>query len=107
MKSKNIFKRSISSLVKWAFGQTPDAVSDPTEYVVKSFSNHPNAHDSFEDINRGLNLTVYNATGGKVVQVFSYDPMRDRRNSALYIVTDGSNLGEELGMIITREKLSQ
>jgi hypothetical protein len=54
-----------------------------------------------------MNFTVYNAIGGKVIQIASYDPIRDRLNASLYIVTDKEDLGVELGMIITKEGLSR
>jgi len=55
----------------------------------------------------GLNFTVFNATGGKVIQFASYDPTRDHKRVSLYVVTDKDNLGEELAQIITREGLSR
>lgn len=54
-----------------------------------------------------LNFSVWSATGGKVIQLSSYDPRTDRYNNSLYIVTDQENLGEELAHIITREALSR
>lgn len=59
------------------------------------------------DGNNGMNFIVYNAIGGKVIQLTSYDPIRDRGYSSLYIVTDKEDLGQELGMIITKESLSR
>lgn len=63
--------------------------------------------NSVSDGSNGMNFTVYNATGGKVIQIVSYDPTRDRTSSSLYIVTDKEDLGQELGMIITKEGLSR
>ena len=59
------------------------------------------------DFNHGMNFTVFSATGGKVIQLTNYDPRTDRTNSALYIITDSENLGEELAHIITRESLTR
>jgi hypothetical protein len=55
----------------------------------------------------GLNLIVYNATGGKIIKVQSYDKRLDRMNSSLHIITEQEDFGEELSQIITRENLSR
>ena len=52
-----------------------------------------------------MNFTVYNATGGKVIQIRTLDIQRDQVSSSLYVITDKEDLGEELGMIITKESL--
>jgi hypothetical protein len=55
----------------------------------------------------GMNFTVYSATGGKVVQIRTYDPRSDIARSTLYVITDKEDLGQELGHIITVESLSK
>lgn len=55
----------------------------------------------------GMNFTIYTATGGLVVQIRQYDPIRDQSDNRLYIVSDREDLGQELGHIITREKLAR
>ena len=57
--------------------------------------------------NNGLHFTVYNATGGKIIQIQSYDKARDKTTSSLYIINDKEDLGEELALIITKESLSR
>jgi len=52
-----------------------------------------------------MHFTVYNATGGKVIETRTYDPRTDRNNSNLYVITDKEELGEELAQIITKESL--
>lgn len=53
----------------------------------------------------GINLTVYRANGGHVIECRVYDRKTDRANNGLHIVTDDQNLGEELGKIITFEQI--
>ena len=64
------------------------------------------SRDMADSIN-GMNFTVYNATGGKVIQLSSYDSRTDSNRTSLYVITDQENLGEELAQIITRESLSR
>lgn len=54
-----------------------------------------------------IRMNVYPASGGFVVETKTYDRQRDRHNTSLYIVTDGNNLGEELGKIVTMTALSR
>jgi len=53
----------------------------------------------------GINITVYRANGGHVVECRMYDRKTDRANNGLHIITDDQNLGEELGKIITFEQI--
>jgi len=55
----------------------------------------------------GMNFNVYPATGGKVIEFRTYDPVRDTSRISLYVITDREDLGEELGQIITRESLTR
>jgi hypothetical protein len=53
----------------------------------------------------GMNLTVYKANGGFIVEYHQYDRHRDRSEHKLHIVTEDKDLGEELGKIISFETL--
>ena len=53
----------------------------------------------------GINITVYRANGGHVIECRMYDRKTDRANNGLHIITDDQNLGEELGKIITFEQI--
>ena len=108
---KKTFRAAILDFVKWLDNdrETDNSASYSNKtaspvssrgMVAKSSSNN------FDDDN-GLNFTIYNATGGKLVKVTTYDRQKDRVNSSLHIITDKEDLGNELAMIITRENLSR
>jgi len=100
-------KKLLRRLVKWAISSDANA---PQPEEVTSYHGSPvksRGANSIGDGNNGMNFTVYNAIGGKVIQFATYDPVRDRGFSNLYIVTDKEDLGEELGQIITKESLSR
>lgn len=83
------------------------SVSSNSHYIGTSLkSSHP-MPSSINDYNRGMNFTVFQATGGKIVQLSNYDARTDRTISSLYIVTDNEDLGEELNLIITKESLTR
>jgi len=102
-------KKLLRRLVKWAMSSDHN---DPQPEEVTSYQGHGSGLKSMSangigDRNNGMNFTVFNATGGKVIQFATYDPNRDRHQSNLYVVTDREDLGEELAQIITRESLSR
>jgi hypothetical protein len=53
----------------------------------------------------GMNFTVYRANGGHIVETRHYDRKRDSNDHSLHIITDDKDLGEEIGKIITFERL--
>jgi hypothetical protein len=60
----------------------------------------------FDDDN-GLRFHVYNAQGGKVIQVFHYDRKRDENHTSLYVVDNDENFGDNIGKIIFMEMLKK
>lgn len=52
-----------------------------------------------------IKLSIYNASGGTIVETRKYDPAKDRNNSQLYIVTSDEDMGAAISRIITMEIL--
>lgn len=108
------FKKMMRQFINWV--QTDEAQigsqidSMATNYYGNGIAKAKNYYPvpgSIDGHNSGLNFTVYSATGGKVVQIRTYDPRSDISRSTLYVVTDKEDLGQELGHIITVESLSK
>jgi hypothetical protein len=98
-------KKYLRRLLKWAMSSDgPEAIAEDAPYTSNSVKSRP---ASIGEGTNGMNFVVYNAIGGKVIQFTTYDVVRDRGYSNLYIVTDKEDLGEELGQIITKESLSR
>ena len=57
------------------------------------------------DSDEGLNITVRNAVGGKIVSFRSYDHKQDRTNYKLYVISDDLDFDKELGKMITLESM--
>lgn len=51
----------------------------------------------------GLNMTLYKADGGTVVEFRHYDPVKDRNNNSLHVITDQEDMAQRLSQIITME----
>jgi len=99
-------QKALRAIIKWAVNMdneskqyAQDSPMPAGVGITKSSS------PRISDGTSGLNFVVYSATGGKVIEVKSYDTRTDRWNASLYVITDKENLGEELGQIITKESL--
>jgi hypothetical protein len=57
------------------------------------------------DSEQGLNITVRNALGGKIVTFRTYDHKTDRHSHRLYVVPDELDFERELGKMITMESM--
>jgi hypothetical protein len=51
----------------------------------------------------GLNLTIYKADGGTIVEFRHYDPVKDRNNNSLHVIRDDVDFSQRLSEIITME----
>ena len=102
----NFIKKTIIGIIKWASSVNHNEDKYAANEIPISKSRLGPAND-ISDSNHGMNFTVYSAIGGKVIQIRSYDPLRDRNTGSLYVITDHEDLGVELGQIITRESLSR
>jgi len=54
---------------------------------------------------RAIQFTVYNASGGRVVETRRYDRQKDRSQTGLYVITSNQDFGHEIDKIITMELL--
>ena len=54
-----------------------------------------------------LRFTVYNASGGKIVEINHYDQRTDRHSTSLHIITSDEDFGAELGKIAFVEALKK
>ena len=57
------------------------------------------------DSEQGLNITVRNALGGKIITFRTYDHKTDRHNHRLYVIHDELDFERELGKLITLESM--
>lgn len=109
----NIIKRTLRNILQWVVRADDDSMkaeeptvmrATPSGMYTKSV-NGLKRDPSLGDYNKGINFTMFNADGGKIIQVQSYDEKTDRHNSSLYVISDDEKLGEELELIISKERL--
>lgn len=63
------------------------------------------ARGSDIDGEEGLNITVRNAMGGKIISFRHYDNKTDRNTYKLYVIPDDHDFEKELGKLITLESM--
>ena len=105
------FKDKMRKFINWA--QSDNYAVEQDVKIYKSHVNRVGKANSLQNSSGidnhhgGLNFTVYSATGGKVVQIRTYNIATDQSRSTLYVINDKEDLGQELGHIITVESLSR
>jgi len=62
---------------------------------------------SLNSENEPLRFTIYNASGGKIVEISHYDQKRDRHETSLHIIGSDEDFGESLGKIAFIELLKK
>lgn len=53
----------------------------------------------------GMNIQVFGATGGTVIQFRRYDRMKDRSDHRLYIISADENFSEKFAKIVSMEMI--
>ena len=54
---------------------------------------------------RGMNFSLYSASGGYIVEYRHFDEKRGENINNLHIINNDENLGERIGQIVTLELL--
>jgi hypothetical protein len=107
---KQMIKKLIKKMLNWA-NYIDGADPGPEPAIGAKYGNPAKVspyHDHVGDeLGQPINLKIYSADGGKIIQTVQYDTQRDRVHKKLYIVRDNEELGEEIAQILTREALSR
>lgn len=93
-------------LGRWLFKIASDAGQEEQElrlYGASKMSSNSIREDVAGD--EGLNITVRQAIGGRIVTFRHYDRKTDRNSHRLYIVPDELDFERELGKMITLESM--
>jgi hypothetical protein len=103
-----VFERK-ESIVKWfkrMIGRWASEYLDRSEEAQVS-TGYRNKLVSASDVesDEGLNITVRQAIGGRVVTFRHYDRKTDRNNNRIYVIPDDLDFERELGKMITLESL--
>jgi hypothetical protein len=92
------FKRMV---VKWV----REDWNNPEELKVAAGYRNQLVSSSDVESDEGLNITVRQAIGGRVVTFRHYDRKTDRNNNRIYVIPDDLDFERELGKMITLESM--
>jgi hypothetical protein len=92
------FKRMIG---RWAY----EYRDSPEELKVAAGYRNQLVSASDVESDEGLNITVRQAIGGRVVTFRHYDRKTDRNNNRIYVIPDDLDFERELGKMITLESM--
>ena len=83
--------------------------SEPTAYnkIGAALTSRGHHSQTLSSENEPLRFTVYNASGGKIVEINHYDSRTDRHHTSLHIITSDEDFGAELGKIAFVEALKK
>lgn len=102
---KNWLRRKLHIFL-WPEDQ-PVAYDDDRKMATSSLGRGNNHIHKLSNETEPLRFTIYNASGGKIVEISHYDQKTDRHHTSLHIITSDEDFGEELGKIAFVELLKK
>lgn len=100
---KNWLRHKLHNFI-FSSGEEPVQYDNRKMATLSSGRHHGNTLGSE---NEPLRFTVYNASGGKIVEISHYDQRTDRHHTSLHIITSDEDFGAELGKIAFVEALKK
>jgi hypothetical protein len=94
-----------NKLHNFIFDRDQELVVSKHHNTISGGRNHHS--QSLGSENEPLRFTVYNASGGKIVEISHYDSRTDRHTTSLHIITSDEDFGEELGKIAFLEAIKK
>lgn len=96
-------------LRNWLNNDSEESVEDrqPLSNKIRGRGLRSTDGDDLNDHNEPLRFNVYNASGGKVVEIRYYDRKKDHWATSLYVVNSDENFGDNIGKIIFMEMLKK
>lgn len=100
---KNWLRHKLHNFI---FSKQDEALVSYDNRKMATLSSGRHGHTLGSD-NEPLRFTVYNASGGKIVEISHYDQRTDRHSTSLHIITSDEDFGAELGKIAFVEALKK
>jgi hypothetical protein len=94
-----------NKLHNFIFAPDRELVASKSHNTIAAIRGHHSQTLSSE--NEPLRFTVYNASGGKIVEINHYDSRTDRHHTSLHIIGSDEDFGESLAKIAFLEVLKK
>jgi CRISPR/Cas system CSM-associated protein Csm4 (group 5 of RAMP superfamily) len=99
-------------IARWLFKKLVEGANaeknklkDISEKAMIMGGNSVSVSTNIDQPDKAIHFTVYNANGGRVVEIRRYDKRTDRNQQGLYVITSDKDFGHEIDKIITLEAL--
>jgi len=102
---KNWLRNKLHNFIFSSESTQPDSYSD--RKMNATISSRVHHSQTLGSENEPLRFTVYNASGGKIVEISHYDQRTDRHYTSLHIIGSDEDFGAELGKIAFLEALKK
>ena len=79
-------------------------IDEPEPIGIGSLDRHQGLDENYHN---PLRFTIYNAHGGKVVEVRTYDEKRDHWITSLHVIESDEDFGDSIGKIVFTESLKR
>lgn len=99
------FLKKLMEGAEWEKRQNQERDSIGSVVSLKRNMNLISDSPTLDQPERSIQFTIYNASGGRVVETRRYDRQKDRSINGLYVVTNDQDFGKEIDKIITMEAL--
>jgi hypothetical protein len=95
-------KKKMGWFKRWIMRMTQEAIEEDRQTRHSIVAAFPSQTRGF-DANNGLNMSVYPADGGYVIQFNHYDHKIDRNFQSLHIIGNDEDFADRISQIITLE----
>jgi hypothetical protein len=86
-----MIRRQLQKIIRWAMNYESSVCEKPLS--------------TFGLNGKGMNFSIYSASGGHVMEYRMYDEKTDKMINNLHIITSDQDMGERIGLIVTTEIL--
>lgn len=101
-------KRNIMGIRRWLkdwLNESNGDILTEKQYALSTVNGRNSPALRGESSERAIRLSIYSASGGRIVETTRYDANKDKHYNNLYIITSEQDLGRELDKILTIESL--
>jgi hypothetical protein len=102
------FDRWFANKCRWAWEQAREPSPDFSNFKISTTASPGIPYNRSNSLNSaGLELTIYGADGGTILEFRQYDVNRDRCNYSLHVISSSDNFEERIAQAITMEMLKR
>lgn len=96
-------EKKVGWFTKWFDRKVKEAWNRANNKAVES--SPISIHETHSIDSEGMNMRVFNATGGTIVEFRRYDRIKDRQENKMYVIPVGEDFPEKFARIVSMEMI--